>query len=41
MFSVDESFVDLTGTEKLWGSPEETAKEIQRANGDTNSRWFG
>jgi len=31
VYSVDESFVDLTGTEKLWGSPEETAKEIQRA----------
>lgn len=31
VYSVDESFVDLTGTEKLWGSEEETAKEIQRA----------
>ncbi|UPW81546.1 UV damage repair protein UvrX [Lysinibacillus sp. Ag94] len=31
VYSVDESFVDLTGTEKLWGSPEETAREIQRA----------
>ncbi|MBI6865908.1 DNA polymerase thumb domain-containing protein [Lysinibacillus fusiformis] len=31
VYSVDESFVDLTGIEKLWGSPEETAKEIQRA----------
>lgn len=31
VYSVDESFVDLTGTEKLWGSAEETAKEIQRA----------
>ncbi|MBG9452882.1 UV damage repair protein UvrX [Lysinibacillus sphaericus] len=31
VYSVDESFVDLTGTEKLWGSPEETAKEIQKA----------
>lgn len=31
VYSVDESFVDLSGTEKLWGSPEETAKEIQRA----------
>lgn len=29
VYSVDESFVDLTGTEKLWGPPEETAKEIQ------------
>ena len=31
IYSVDESFVDLTGTEKLWGPPEETAKEIQQA----------
>ncbi|MFJ7661935.1 DNA polymerase thumb domain-containing protein [Lysinibacillus sp. NPDC097162] len=31
VYSVDESFVDLTGTGKLWGSPEETAKEIQKA----------
>lgn len=31
VYSVDESFVDLTGTEKLWGTAEETAKEIQRA----------
>ncbi|EON72165.1 DNA polymerase thumb domain-containing protein [Lysinibacillus sphaericus] len=31
VYSVDESFVDLTGTKNLWGSPEETAKEIQRA----------
>lgn len=29
VYSVDESFVDLTGTEKLWGPPEETAKSIQ------------
>lgn len=29
VYSVDESFVDLTGTEKLWGDPEETAKYIQ------------
>lgn len=29
VYSVDESFVDLTGTEKLWGPPEETAKHIQ------------
>ncbi|MCP1143535.1 UV damage repair protein UvrX [Lysinibacillus endophyticus] len=29
VYSIDESFVDLTGTEKLWGSPEETAKYIQ------------
>ncbi|WP_054768402.1 DinB/UmuC family translesion DNA polymerase [Lysinibacillus parviboronicapiens] len=31
VYSVDESFVDLTGTEKLWGSPEQAAKEIQNA----------
>lgn len=29
VYSVDESFVDLTGTEKLWGNPEDTAKYIQ------------
>jgi len=31
VYSVDESFVDLTGTEQLWGSPEQTAKMIQQA----------
>ncbi|WP_456956551.1 Y-family DNA polymerase [Lysinibacillus sp. TE18511] len=31
VYSVDESFVDLTGTECLWGSPEQTAKTIQQA----------
>ncbi|MCT6925604.1 UV damage repair protein UvrX [Metasolibacillus sp.] len=31
VYSVDESFVDLSGTERLWGPPEETAKAIQRA----------
>lgn len=31
VYSVDESFVDLTGTEKLWGSPEQAAKDIQKA----------
>lgn len=31
VYSVDESFVDLTGTEKLWGPPEETAKHIQES----------
>lgn len=31
VYSVDESFVDLTGTEQLWGSPIETAKAIQQA----------
>lgn len=30
VYSIDESFVDLTGTEKLWGDPEQTAKSIQR-----------
>ncbi|MEK4228261.1 Y-family DNA polymerase [Solibacillus sp. FSL H8-0538] len=30
VYSVDESFVDLTGTEKLWGPPEETAKYMQQ-----------
>lgn len=29
VYSVDESFVDLTGTEKLYGPPEEAAKMIQ------------
>ena len=29
VYSVDETFVDLTGTEKLWGKPEETAQYIQ------------
>lgn len=29
VYSVDESFIDLTGTEKLWGPPEETARIIQ------------
>lgn len=31
VYSIDESFVDLTGTEKLRGSPEETAKYIQQS----------
>lgn len=31
VYSVDECFVDLTGTEKLWGPVEETAKAIQQA----------
>ena len=30
VYSVDESFIDLTGTEKLWGPPERTAQMIQR-----------
>ena len=29
VYSIDESFVDLTGTEKLWGDPVETAHQIQ------------
>jgi len=29
VYSIDECFVDLTGTEKLWGNPEETARTIQ------------
>lgn len=29
VYSVDESFIDLTGTETLWGNYEETAKYIQ------------
>lgn len=30
VYSVDESFIDLTGTEKLWGDPVETVKHIQQ-----------
>ncbi|MER2126755.1 UV damage repair protein UvrX [Solibacillus sp.] len=29
VYSVDESFLDLTGTEKIWGPPEQTARYIQ------------
>ncbi|WP_313890818.1 DNA polymerase thumb domain-containing protein [Psychrobacillus sp.] len=29
VYSVDESFIDLTGTEKLWGNPEDTVQRIQ------------
>ena len=29
VYSVDESFVDLSGTERLWGDPVRTAKRIQ------------
>ena len=29
VYSVDESFVDLTGTERLWGPPEQTAEIIR------------
>lgn len=30
VYSVDESFIDLTGTEKLWGDPVQTVRLIQR-----------
>lgn len=30
IYSVDESFIDLTGTEKLWGDPAQTVREIQK-----------
>lgn len=29
VYSIDESFIDLTGTEKLWGPPEQTAERIR------------
>lgn len=29
VYSVDESFIDLTGTERLWGPPEQTAEMIR------------
>ena len=35
VYSVDESFIDLTGTEKLWGPPEETIITIQQEILDT------
>jgi len=31
VYSIDESFVDLSGTEKLYGPPEETAEYIQKS----------
>ena len=37
VYSVDESFLDLTGTEKIWGPPEQTARYIQ----ETILRQFG
>ncbi|WP_318616251.1 DNA polymerase thumb domain-containing protein [Sporosarcina sp. YIM B06819] len=37
VYSVDESFIDLTGTEKLWGDPAQTVREIQREIYDTLS----
>ena len=30
VYSVDESFIDLTGTERLWGDPVQTVKVIQQ-----------
>ena len=30
VYSVDESFIDLTGTQKLWGDPAQTVKVIQQ-----------
>lgn len=30
IYSVDEAFIDLTGTEKLWGDPAQTVREIQK-----------
>lgn len=29
VYSIDESFIDLSGTERLWGSPEEVVRRIQ------------
>jgi len=29
VYSIDESFVDLSGTERLWGSPETVVQRIQ------------
>ncbi|MBD7985939.1 UV damage repair protein UvrX [Sporosarcina sp. Sa2YVA2] len=29
VYSVDESFIDLDGTERLWGNPEDTIRRIQ------------
>jgi len=30
VYSIDESFIDLTGTEELWGDPTQTVKRIQK-----------
>ena len=30
VYSVDESFIDLSGTERLWGDPAQTVREIQK-----------
>lgn len=35
VYSVDESFIDLTGTENLWGDPARTVKIIQQEIFDT------
>jgi len=35
VYSIDESFIDLTGTEKLWRPPEETVIKIQHEIRDT------
>lgn len=35
VYSIDESFIDLTGTEKLWGDPVDTVKSIQQEVYDT------
>ncbi|MFJ7933736.1 DNA polymerase thumb domain-containing protein [Sporosarcina sp. NPDC096371] len=35
VYSVDESFIDLTGTERLWGDPAQTVKKIQKEILDT------
>lgn len=29
VYSIDESFIDLDGTERLWGNPEDTIRRIQ------------
>jgi len=29
VYSIDESFIDLTGTKKLWGPPADTMRRIQ------------
>ena len=31
VFSVDEAFIDLTSCQKLYGSPEQSARELKRA----------
>lgn len=34
-YSIDEAFVDMTGTRNLWGSPEEAAKRMKNQIRDT------